>query len=635
MSAYRHAVSNIPTSISHCADTIYIMCQFRRPANASPDDPISLSISTLHGDGSAPALVKSMLLETFRTQPMPSALQNAIEIRDVTFVSMAGHSPTYAIKLSAKTPASFTPPIPFYKYGSDTYAVLKEYLHSLVYERWHVKTESLHSALNITKTLLEATFFIVPPLNYPLYKSIAYLSGIPPQVYGKRRSNIEMLLDSFHQSIKSNLDTASPLQHVGYFKESVGLQARTNFNFTQGAKADLYILFVSNHEALASLSPILFCSTASLSTPQMMGIPVTFFPIPTRPPSTELSRTASFYGAIEKIHQDITLRQDLIIAAPSFVTSCIRNPTSRETRDLLLQNKKIVSFAIVHTKTKHVQTKLILTEPLPVDNEEPTLRRWFRKAERKAIFADPNETRTPHSLPPDSILLNNVLRNTTVSLAAFASALGVPVPRPTPPVTDHNNAKETPTFARTTTVPSPKPALTKLTSLSKKPQKSNSITPAALLTQAPMVSPQPDPPPPNLPLLADFPESGSSLLSPRKDRNWDSDSSHTEANLDGSPSSPSDADDEDEDDMYPSQSVRIVNYEQDLVKALPRHLRSHVNPSLLAELAQHIYLAEDVPSALKDSKNDLLGQTETAHEKLMSRHKRTKSPKKKLKKHAH
>ena len=182
---------------------------------------------------------------------------------------------------------------------------------------------------------------------------------------------------------------------------------------------------------MTTLSPIFFPSSPSPSSPlTALGIPITLIPIPSRPSSFDNGRLAAYYGSITKIVQDIQTREGIMASLPSIVTASIRDPTSSSTRDILLRNKNIISYTVFYNKSTVLKTRLFLKKPCPQSESEPILRSWFSSKDRSAIFSTIASTKNIAIATPDSIVLNNVLKNCQNSLAQYATALGVTLPIP-------------------------------------------------------------------------------------------------------------------------------------------------------------------------------------------------------------
>ena len=252
---------------------------------------------------------------------------------------------------------------------------MKSFLYKFVFDRWHTKFDTLPDTLNVTKHLLNAIHFLNNPLNNPHVRPFAFISCIPPRCAGKQQIHVDLITDSLHHSLKHKFDPVSKLNFLGYFRQSLGIQARSNYKFTKDHSADVYIIFVSNTTDMATLSPILFPSSPSPSSPiTAMGVPVTLIPIPSRPSSSDNGRIASYYGSIVKVVQDIQTREGIMASLPSIVTPSIQDPTSPSTRDILLRNKNVISYTVFYNKSTIFKTRLFLKKPCPQSEAEAILR---------------------------------------------------------------------------------------------------------------------------------------------------------------------------------------------------------------------------------------------------------------------
>lgn len=681
MSSYRNAVSTLPSLPTHSATTLFLVCQFR----VKPDEPTATAdaIAAMHNNGVAPTFIKSLLTATFQNQPVPPTLQNALDYSEVHFVSLSGDSPNYSIQFRTKISSSTNKAVDFARFGSDRYLTLKSFLYEFVFEKWHTKIDSLRDTLNTTKSILDSIYFLIPPLNSPHFRPLAFISGIPPKCAGRQQLHLDLLTDSFHHSVKHSFDGVSKLHFLGYFRQSFGIQARLSYNFTKEHKADVYILFVSNATDMATLSPILFPNTVSSSSPlTILGVPVTMIPIPTRPSASDRSRLTSYYTSVARVVQDILTREGIMSSLPSIITACIRDPTSASTRDTLLRNKNIVSYTVFYTKHKTLRTRLFLKRPCPQSEAEAVIRSWFSSKERNDIFAPIAATTTIANITPDSIILNNVLKNCQSSLSLYATALGVTLPIP--------NSNSIPTTPTVSSIASPTPSPTITTYIIDPPSTPVSPTDAPLdgLTQpdgpndadhrthdlAPQIplattpsttatttsSLSMPPPfkshttslrpknllplttlePPTLPLKRPKPPSPPSTQPPtalaslkaslephniNPPNTWEEGYESTQD--DDSSTTQNESDDETNFD----ESIRMHEFETKLTKSVPKKLRCYIKKTRLAELVHHVYIADDINTALSQSKNDLLCQVE----EFELRHRRSlnskKSPSKKNK----
>ena len=228
--SYRLAVSSIPTSIVYSPESIYIVCQLRR--SDANSQVVANAISDMHQTGSALTLIRALVDHVLKSNPKPPSLQHAIDLRDVVFTTLKGSSPTYAIHFSAMLPnnGSQGSSKPSYaRRGTDLYNSLEQLLLSFVFDKWHEKVHDLAETLSVSKELLQAIHFLIPPLNYPMYRPVAFLSGFSPSSFGRRFIHLDFLIKNIHVAIKPHLDPTSLLHNPVNFRQAFGIEARTSY----------------------------------------------------------------------------------------------------------------------------------------------------------------------------------------------------------------------------------------------------------------------------------------------------------------------------------------------------------------------------------------------------------------------
>jgi len=619
---------SIPTSIAYVAENMYIMCQLRR--RTTDDAALADEINKMHLDGSAPSFILALLTSTFASHPVPPSLQHRIEVKEVTFIALKGNSPTYSVRFNVTTPSplgtdsSTQAPSVYAKGGSPQYRALQEYIHDFVFNRWHVKTKSLPTTLSVSQDLLEKVFFVIPPVNHPHHKPIAFVSGLPPELFGKRYVHLDMLIRSLHTSIRPHLPSDSKLFHEIYFKQSFGLEARTKYAFTKDQRHDVYLAHVSNVADQAILTKI-FQSPTIL---RIMGLPVSFLPIPVRSPDASNGRTATYYGSMSKIIHDITSKKDMLNKLPRTTLHSIRDPTSPLVRDVLLRNLNIITYAVIaNPRTNSFSAKLILKRTLTNNEDESTIRSWFLKPDRKVVFT-PAMSTNHLNMPPPATVLHNALQQCPKVMTAFADVLGLPVPSTVlPPLSPHHQETNLDDSSVHSAVKDIVP-VSKPTS-AKKP---------SLLT-----------PPPILGILKNTPS--PFLLSPlgrtkrRASKSPEQSESSPDQNVDEitqeleAPSPTSDAssatDVNDDNDSHTSDelenSIRISNFESQLMLSVSTKHRQYIDHTLLSELVHQIYTHDDHSAAMLTAQATLKKQVAST-EKAMRPKPSPKSVKKKKKK---
>jgi len=636
--SYRLAVSSIPTSIVYSPESIYIVCQLRR-SDANSED-VANAISDMHQTGSALTLIRALVDHVLKSNPKPPSLQHAIDLRDVVFTTLKGSSPTYAIHFSAMMPnnGSQESPKPSYaRRGTDLYNSLEQLLLSFVFDKWHEKVHDLAETLSVSKELLQSIHFLMPPLNYPMYRPVAFLSGFSPSSFGRRFIHLDFLIKNIHVAIKPHLDPTSLLHNPVNFRQAFGIEARTSYVFTKDKRDEAFIVYMSNVADLGTLSPLLYTDRLI----KVLGVPVTFFPIPARHPESTRSQQSSYYSAINKVHADLALKRTMMASIPSFVTQIVKQPLSPITNKILVNHHQIITYTVIQSNTNnHILTKLFLRTPLSHEDGESILRSWFKRDERQIIFAKPKNTspnRPP--APPASIILNNVLKNSSSVLTAFAETLGIQVPTlpaqapnevatigsdtPASSITHTSQADLVPTQA----LPPPRtPLITQPPSPTKTPvtpttasrdHKNTTLLPRSILSPPTLgkaskrgASKSPDTTTTTPSRLPFDPQNDNAIGT--WDMDDEPDESATIANSFDDGSEDASDDDSLDDDNENELSIRINHYESLLTSHIPKHLRQYMDQSLLTTLANDIYLKDDDKRdrALRKSKSKLSKQTQ-------------------------
>jgi len=635
---YRSMVSSIPSSITYCSNSIYLICQLRR--TSTDTSAHAATITEMYENGSASTVIRSLILETFKTQPIPSTLQHAIDIREIFFLSLQGASPTYSVRFSALLPSSATSGTAqtgqtYAKNGSPQSTALREFLYSMVYERWHTKSDSIATTLDISQPVVNAAFFLVPPLNYPKYRPVAYLSGLPPSLFGRKVTHTSLLVSSIHEAVKKHLDPAvnSKLFHLEYFKQAFGLKVKTAHLFRKDLTEEVYLVYMSNNSDLSVLSKILYSSDHILLT---MGLPTTFFPIAPRPDSNATPRqNATYYGAIDRILEDIRMKRDMLTSLPSIIIPFVKHPFTPSTRNVLLNNANITSYSVFHLHNQHQQTKLFLKRPLKKTEAQSIIRSWFTSKERNQIFAplsSPQSSLPP--LPPDSIMLNSVIKQCPRYMKAFAAALGVPVPTP-PIMIDTTSAPPTTPVTTVTNEPniqspdqsavSGSSTLPSTTDIMSPPKTRNILNPPRPALKRRQAHHSPDHE--TIPPITQTTIPNTSVWG--DDDDVDDNSTATQIN--------DPTDDDDEDHEGNTYSIRLTYYENQLVNHIPTTLRKYIDHNLLTSLTNSVYIASDTEEAIHSAKFDIRQQVDRTEHVILrtpargKKKNKHKSPRKKSK----
>ena len=605
--SYKSIVSDLPTTISYTSDTIFLLCQLRR----SQDFDADLQLATMHNDGSAVKFIESLIQQSFKANPALSTLKQALRIRDIEFRCLQNSvTPTYSVAFTAlltSTPGSN----PVYaRYGTPTFKDLEAYLHDFVFERWHCRAEL---NLDSSNQLISRFFFLIPPCNHPYNKAIAYVSGLPPSVFGRKHLHTQAILSQLHVAIKAKLPSNSKLHNYPYFCQAFGLQVRRNYTFMEGVQEDVYVAYISNHTDQLLLSNLLFpSSTQPNPNMRIYNLPTTFIPIPTRPASSAQGALSQHYQTLRAISADIRKKRQMIESLPTISTPIFKDPLAPSTRSLILDNKNIITYAILHSIQKGVNTKLYLrNKPTESNNYDPLIRSWFEESVRESLFFAKN-TYAPHatSLPAQSIL-NAVLKNLNASAIQFAATLGVTdVPDPE--------------------IPEPKKAKAKFTRKPKQASKPNppaeviEISPTKQARKIPSFNP---PPPilPHVPLLTEDAKSRSishltplkrqvcslpSALSPKsappplskaKPNSPSTPASNTSSTTtsNSAPSSP------DSDASPGTQTQQIASITKTLRSSISSKKQIFINEESLTTMAYEVFQADNLQDAILQAKTDL------------------------------
>jgi len=594
-------VSSIPTKISYTADTIYVNCQLRRKSH--DDSDAAKHITSMYKDGSAPGFLQTLITEAFKMHPTPSILQNTIDVSLPVFIALKGKSPTYAVTfrtLLLPIEDAVAHPSTYARGGSAQFEALREYVHSFVFDRWHVQDDTLPAVMASSASIIASAFFTLPPLNYHFNKPVAIMSGIPPAVFGKQHLHVDLLALSIHRSLKPHLGT-SKLQNFEYFRQAFGIEVHLNYSFTKDVREDVYIVHMSNINDITFLSRILYSSTIILT----MGLPTTFFPIQTAPPSTsKLSRKHAYYGAVTKVINDISSKRKMLTELPSIVTPSIRDPHHLLAHNMLCLNKNVVTFTVFRSpKNNAMLTRLFTQSPVDKSQGESIIRSWFSRDERPKLFVPLPDTSLNTTLPPESILLNNVLGNCPNVLTAYANILGVAPPQlapSNPPIsspaltstststTDYHDTSPDRSATANSTIRSPPPAVPNLASPPRPINVYKSIQHKPKKRSASSSPP------------SDQSSNASRQLLSQIDE-WDD----TQALSDNADEDASSAD-SDEDPA--TQSVRINHYESVLRRSIPKDQRTYIDESVLTDLALYIYDQDDKNASISTAQNSLRAQ---------------------------
>jgi len=676
--SYKHVVSNIPSRIEYTSDSVFILCQLRTAAKNSA--VTAYTLNALHSNGTAPEFIRTLIALTFQAQPTPPSIHNKIEIRQVTYVSTTSSAPTYSIRFSTTTSASqLGQDIAYARHNTPQYDDLQNFLHTFVFERWHTHTPL---DLDVPPSAIASVQFIIPTLNHPISKPIAYISGLPPQLYGRKHVHTSLIANSIHTAVRPHLG-GSKLHHLAYFRQALGVQSRSRHSFKKNEFEEVYLIHISNVEDQNTISKILFSPQTHTKPIIILGLPVVFLPIAKRPAQNNHAAHRTFYANLNQTLNDIRTRKNVLTKIPTIITPIFKDPLASTTRDIILKNKHIHSYTVVHANNRPLRTKLFIKTIIPPAEAEGIIRSWFSKIERSTILSPMSAVSSGASpIAPDK-LLSNVLKSLPSSLDIYARTLGMTL------TNDFNAA-----VPSTTTTISPIPDHTTTTSddtissesSSTAPDPPARFAPPARLKSPTISSSRPPPIIPSLPAGAQPKPTLQPLTNKRRALSSpNSVDSHTTANSPGSPNnkappaiqlpplstqeieitpapslhpttppppplkdptniskentytppSPSpthesvSSDEDDCEDIIDkhNSSLRMTSHEDALRDSIPTDLEPFLEEKMLTQLSHFVYKSQNEELALSRAKSDLLIYTKRAakaYRKIFKTQKKTK-----------
>ena len=660
---FLEALTQLPPSITYSPDTIYVLCQLRR----GKDDTINNTLAKMHNDGSACVFIETLLRESFLARPTTSTLHSHLRIRQIQFHDMKNLTPTYVISFGALLKSDSNNEEHYARYGTPTYKDLQAYIHDFIFERWHT-TDNL--GLEIPTTALSAIYFLLPPCNYPKHKPMAFIAGLPPQVFGRKKFHTQVITSHLHTLLKPLLPPSSLLHNYCYFIQAFGIQVRRNYTFKEGLQEDVYIACVSNASDYRLLANLLFPSQANPAPLlPILNLPVTFIPIPTRPRQTAKIALSRYYNTVTTIATFIKAKRTMVQKLPSSTTAIFKAPASSTSCKLILDNSNVITYAILHSKQSGIHTRLYVTEhDLLEPNPDETIRSWFAPTTHTTLFFPRAQNNSKDVYVPTSNILQTVVKNLDASLATFAKSIGMTeVPSLSDPLKDKTHIKissnastssdKTSSTSSTMNVTlNPTATVTPQTTTIPQIPLSTSTTPSVNLppqiplmndntNTKPSYTPQKRPaqstpsPPPSSPEISS-PEPSSEDSSTDETTQVDE---HPATNtIDQSPdpssasSSPSHLDEDDlaEDDQPSTHSVRIDGIRTTLKNAVPTLKRPFVDDNDISKRALAVYEASNYHDAIIAAKRDLLSLADrkiAEYKKYRSKRDKVKSAKKKKK----
>jgi len=129
---FQEALTSIPVSIVHTCDQLFILCHLRR----GTDQEANSHLASLHNDKSILTLVPTILTTAFHPHPpQPSISGDNLVIRDMKFVFIKNHTPTYSIAFEAVLKRTNANNIIYARQGTPCYEDMREYVHDFVFEK--------------------------------------------------------------------------------------------------------------------------------------------------------------------------------------------------------------------------------------------------------------------------------------------------------------------------------------------------------------------------------------------------------------------------------------------------------------------------------------------------------------------
>ena len=414
---YAESITTLPSSIDYSPDTLFVLCQLRRGRN----DQVNNDLAKLHNDGSAPTFLETLLTATFLARPTTSTLHSQLRIRQIQYESMKNLTPTYYISFGFLLEDTDTG-LSYARYGTPSFTELQEYIHDFVFERRHT---TINLDLEMAHEVLTSIFFTIPPCNYPKHKPIAYIAGLPPQVFGRKTYHTQIIIRHLHTILKPLLPGSSLLHNFCYFIQAFGIQVRRNYTFKEGLQEDVYIACVSNTTAHRLLANILFPSQEN-EHPQLpiLNLPVTFIPIPTRPHKSAKVALSRYYQTITTIATTIRTQRTMLETLPFVTTSIFKDPASSSTCKLILDNDNIITYTVLHSALKGINTRIyVKAQDIPETTTDDTVRSWFNLTDHTKLFF-PKATKHPPQIIHSKDILQSIVRHLDSSISQYAKAIG-------------------------------------------------------------------------------------------------------------------------------------------------------------------------------------------------------------------
>ena len=655
-SNFQEALTSIPLSIVHTSDMLYILCQLRR----GRDQEVNNHLATMHNDESIFSFIPTLITTAFQQHPsQPSISGGNLIIREIKFVSIKNHVPTYSIAFSTIIQRMNDKPLVYARQGTPKYTDMQEYIHDFVFEKWHTL---LTANLEVPENVLKAITMVIPPCNFPKSKPIAFLSGLPPQVFGRKYFHAQFIQRHIHTLIKPLLPGNAAIHNYAYFQQAFGLQVRRNYKFTDKEQEEIYIAHMSNMEDFELISKIIFPSTTNaMPLLPTLNLPVSFIPIPIRPTSRGSANLTQHYKTLSAILSSIRNKHALFNKLKFITTHIFKDPAASTTRQLLLTNKNVITYAILHSAQKGINTRIYVRNENSIGNDiEDSVRSWFLPTDHTILFFSRTSKLSKfHTTTPSLNTLQTVVKNLDSSLLKFAEAMGV---------TSNDIQTNDDTISDATTENQPTSTITITPVLPIIPtlhRKDTHIQPAYISPNKKSYQITTNTDPPQIPIF-EGPTKRSSKKRTLKQRSPSPIQSDT-ASIQSMPSSPksqaqspssqpsdnesndnneSENDDNDEEDSQDSlestntsneptsNSIHIDGIKSNLRTSIPTDLQIYVEDKDISKRAYDVYEADDYQESLLLAKQDLrkiANKKAVAYEKYKAKTKKKERSSKKKK----
>jgi len=654
---YAESITSLPSSITYSSDALFVMCQLRRGKN----DSINNELARLHNDGSAPCFLETLITASFLARPTTSTLHSQLRIRQIKFETMKNNTPTYSVSFGLLLEIAGQDPT-YARHGTPSFQELQTYVYDFVFERWHT-TDDLD--LETYREVLSAIYFTLPPCNHPNHKPIAFLAGLPPQVFGRKTFHTQIILSHLHTLLKPLLPGSSRLHNYCYFLQAFGLQVRRNYTFKEGLQEDVYVACVSNTSDHRLLANILFPSPNN-EHPQLpiLNLPVTFIPLPTRPPKTARVALSRYYQTITSIATTIQTQRMMLESLPFITTPIFKHPESTTTCKLILDNPNTITYAILHSIQRGISTRIYITNrDIIKTNVDDTVRSWFNPSEHTKLFFH-KATQHPPQLNRSPTMIDSIVKNLEASISLYAKAIGVQTPS-TQANNKHNNTSNARNITPNISSAAPTQQRTTTTTTTTSPSTATPTIPQIPMTNHHPTSVSPistNQNPPQIPIITNT-DTHIMQITPRKRRSIQSPTPPSETSSVTSPhpsptikkepvsditipadptspdttsNSPNGSSTSAETQELPTTySIRIDGIATTLRHSLPSTKQPFIDDEEISDKAISVYEASNQTEAIQQAKNDLLllAESKIAEYKRMRAKKKTKvrSAKKKKK----